>query len=102
MATQSGTTGSSRWGRRRLLGAGVAGAAGLSATVWPASSAVALAGTTASPNVYDVTTWRVSGRPGVTARKDIGAVINDIIRDIKRRQPDRAAKPGAAHPDPAR
>jgi inulin fructotransferase (DFA-I-forming) len=46
--------------------------------------------------VYDVTRWRVSGRPGLTAREDIGAVINDIIAGIKRRQPDRDAKPGAA------
>lgn len=45
-------------------------------------------------NVYDVTDWRVPGSR-VTAKSDIGIVINSIIADIKRRQPRQADKPGA-------
>lgn len=45
-------------------------------------------------NVYDVTDWKVPGRP-IDPRNDIGAVINSIIADIKRRQTDPADKPGA-------
>lgn len=44
---------------------------------------------------YDVTKWK-SGNP----YEDIGAVINDIIRDIKEKQTERdeddGGKPGAA------
>ncbi|WP_350350710.1 NosD domain-containing protein [Microbacterium sp. A8/3-1] len=44
-----------------------------------------------SPNAYDVTTWPVGD-----ATEDVGAVINSIIADIKRRQTgDQGAKPGA-------
>ena len=47
-----------------------------------------------SPNCYDVTDW-AGGDP----HEDIGAVINGIIADIKRRQSDRdhrsGGKPGA-------
>jgi inulin fructotransferase (DFA-I-forming) len=50
--------------------------------------------TMTSPNAYDVTTWPVGN-----AQHDIGAVINSIIADIKRRQADRdlamGGKPGA-------
>lgn len=63
---------------------------------WAAPPAAARDEDADQQTVYDVTKWRVSGRPGLTAHQDIGAVINDIIRDIKRRQPDRNAKPGAA------
>ena len=94
MKTQIGPVEPSRWGRRRLLGAGVAGVTGLGALAWAAPPALADDG--AAQNVYDVTKWRVPSRPGLTARQDIGAVVNDIIRDIKRRQPDPDAKPGAA------
>jgi len=45
-------------------------------------------------NVYDVTDWKVRGRR-VTAQSDLGAVINDIIADVKRHQPNQADKPGA-------
>ena len=96
MESPVGTTGSSAWGRRRLLGAGVAGAAGAGVIALGTSPAAALDDAADQRTVYDVTKWRVSGRPGLTARQDIGAVINDIIADIKRRQPDRDAKPGAA------
>ena len=50
---------------------------------------------TAVPNVYDVTAWRVAKHPKVTAASDIGAVINDILKDIKKRQQDPDARPGA-------
>lgn len=93
MEAQAGPVSAPRWGRRRLLGAGVAGASGLGALALAAPPAAAAAG---SRNVYDVTKWRVEDRPGLTAYDDIGAVINDIIRDVKRQQPDREAKPGAA------
>lgn len=47
-----------------------------------------------SPNAYDVTRW-----PAGDPSKDIGAVINSIIADIKARQADRdirdGGKPGA-------
>jgi len=42
-----------------------------------------------------VTAWRIKRRPDITARADIGAIINDIVADIKRRQPGPDAKPGA-------
>ena len=96
MEAHVGTAGSSAWGRRRLLGAGVAGAAGVGAVALGTSPAAARDDDADQSNVYDVTTWRVKGRPGLTAHKDIGAVINNIIADIKRRQPNRDAKPGAA------
>lgn len=50
--------------------------------------------TMTSPNAYDVTAWHVGN-----AQDDIGAVINSIIADIKRRQVHRdlgmGGKPGA-------
>ena len=94
METQVEQVETSRWGRRRLLGAGVAGATSLGALAWAAPPAVA--DDAAAQNVYDVNKWRVASRPRLTASQDIGAVINDIIRDIKRRQPNPDAKPGAA------
>lgn len=45
--------------------------------------------------VYDVADWRIPGHPGVTAEHDIGAVINSIIADVKARQNNQAARPGA-------
>lgn len=44
--------------------------------------------------VYDVTTWTIPGQPGTTAYTDIGAVINNIIADIKFNQPNQASRPG--------
>jgi inulin fructotransferase (DFA-I-forming) len=96
METQVERSGSSPWGRRRLLGAGVAGAVGIGAAALGASPAAARGEDSDQRTVYDVTKWRVSGRPGLTARQDIGAVINDIIADVKRQQPSPDAKPGAA------
>lgn len=89
---QVGKAGSA-WGRRRLLGVG---AVGLGAAAFGASSAAASDGDADQLTVYDVTRWRVSGRPELTAHEDIGAVINDIIADVKQRQPNAVAKPGAA------
>ncbi|PZE86937.1 NosD domain-containing protein [Curtobacterium sp. MCBD17_032] len=45
------------------------------------------------PNVYDVTDWNPTG--ALDPVRDIGAVINSIIGDIKRRQTNQADKPGA-------
>jgi len=87
--------------RRLLFGAAAAGAAGLSAAVArPLSADAAAAGSTSTvsfqaPTVYDVTNWRIPTRPKITAAADIGAIMNDIIRDIKTRQTDPDAKPGA-------
>jgi inulin fructotransferase (DFA-I-forming) len=41
--------------------------------------------------VYDVTTFAAS----ISATDDIGRVINEIIADIKTKQPSQASKPGA-------
>ncbi|WP_427174730.1 NosD domain-containing protein [Arthrobacter sp. 92] len=86
--------------RRRLIGAGAAGtlAAALSfGTTQNANAADGQQGAPLnSPNTYDVTTWRIKAHPGVTAQSDIGAVINDIIADIKQRQSSPDARPGAA------
>lgn len=80
--------------RRRLLAAGAAatftGALALGAAA-PAHAADNPDGS----NMYDVTFWKVKGRPEVTAQVDIGAVINDIIADIKRRQATAGSRPGA-------
>ncbi|ROQ64722.1 inulin fructotransferase (DFA-I-forming) [Rathayibacter sp. PhB152] len=57
-------------------------------------AAVDLAKGIFASNVYDVTLWKVRGSR-VTAQSDLGAVINDIIADVKRKQPDPADKPGA-------
>ena len=73
----------------------MAGLAVVGAGAQSASAADATAKTTAVPNVYDVTAWRIPKRPKTTASSDIGAVMNDILRDIKRRQKDPDAKPGA-------
>lgn len=92
-------TGHSPARRRLILGAAAAGAAGLSAVATrPTSAHAADAGAGATgqaPNVYDVTAWRIPTRPKLTSFADIGAIINDIIRDIKARQTDPDAKPGA-------
>lgn len=100
METQVGTAGSSAWGRRRLLGAGVAGAAGVGAVALGASPAAARDDD--QRTVYDVTKWQVSGRPGLTARQDIGAVINDIIADIKGPPARPRREAGCRHRHPAR
>ncbi|WP_334171215.1 NosD domain-containing protein [Sinomonas sp.] len=88
--------------RRRLVGAGAVGAAGtLAAALTLGASQKASAaegpagGAFSSPNTYDVTAWRITAQPTVTAQSDIGAVINDIIADIKKRQADPNARPGA-------
>lgn len=47
------------------------------------------------PTVFDVTTWRVPSRPSLRAHDDVGAVINDIVRQVKSEQRDPAHKPGA-------
>ncbi|WP_082006952.1 NosD domain-containing protein [Pseudarthrobacter phenanthrenivorans] len=80
--------------RRRLLAAGAAatftGALALGAAA-PAHAADNPEGS----NMYDVTSWKVKGRPEVTAQVDVGAVTNDIIADIKRRQATAGSRPGA-------
>lgn len=87
--------------RRRILGAAAASVAGLAVVGANAQSASAAVPRAATPgpghasNVYDVTAWTIPTRPKVTAASDVGAVINDIIRDIKKRQADPRAKPGA-------
>lgn len=45
--------------------------------------------------IYDVTTWVIPGSPAITAYNDIGAIMNNIIADIKLQQPSQASKPGA-------
>jgi inulin fructotransferase (DFA-I-forming) len=45
--------------------------------------------------VYDVTTWIIPGDPHTTAYTDIGKIINSIIADVKKQQPDQSSKPGA-------
>ncbi|MCW2978100.1 MAG: hypothetical protein JWM06_3381 [Actinomycetia bacterium] len=45
--------------------------------------------------VYDVTNWTISANPSVTAYSDIGAIINDMIANIKTNQPNQASKPAA-------
>lgn len=85
--------------RRMLVGAGAVGslAAALSLGMSPKAEAAqdAKAGPFNSPNTYDVTAWRIKGQPKVTAESDIGAVINDIIADIKKRQTTPDTRPGA-------
>jgi inulin fructotransferase (DFA-I-forming) len=44
--------------------------------------------------VYDVTDWTISSNPTLTAYQDIGAIINDIIADIKSQQASQTSKPG--------
>ncbi|MEW1821619.1 NosD domain-containing protein [Arthrobacter sp. NPDC080031] len=86
--------------RRRLIGAGAAGTLAAALTLGTMQNANAAEGQQGtplnSPNTYDVTTWRIKARPDVTAQSDIGAVINDIIADIKQRQTSPDARPGAA------
>lgn len=88
------TTTAPGWGRRRPLGAGAAGLGAVALGAAPATARNDNGHETHT--VYDVTTWRVKRNPRLSAHEDIGAVINDIIRDIKERQPHREAKPGAA------
>ncbi|GAA5056751.1 inulin fructotransferase (DFA-I-forming) [Thermocatellispora tengchongensis] len=79
--------------RRVLLRASTVGAAAAGMAVLSAPSA---ASAEAGPSRgYDVTTWRHSTNPAITCYTDIGALINDIIADIKTRQPSQSSKPGA-------
>ncbi|WP_284978695.1 NosD domain-containing protein [Arthrobacter sp. fls2-241-R2A-200] len=86
--------------RRSLVGAGAVGTLAAALSLGGAQAANAADNPQGkpftSPNTYDVTAWSVKGRPDVTAQSDIGAVINDIIADIKRRQATPDARPGAA------
>lgn len=82
-------------GRHRMLGgaaAGILGAAAATAVTPGAAAAEA----PYSGTVYDVTAWRIKGQPQTTAANDIGAVINDILDDVKVRQARPDARPGAA------
>ena len=80
--------------RRRLLGAGaVATLSG--ALAFGATAPAQAADKPEEANIYDVTSWKIKGRPEVTAQVDIGAVINDIIADIKKRQATAGTRPGA-------
>lgn len=45
--------------------------------------------------LYDVTTWTHSTDSTITCYTDVGALINDIIADVKANQPDQSSKPGA-------
>ncbi|WP_311379770.1 NosD domain-containing protein [Arthrobacter sp. ISL-48] len=85
--------------RRRLIGAGAAGTLAAALTLGATQNANADDGgkgaVFASPNAYDVTAWKIKGHPEITAESDIGAIINDIIADIKHRQTSPDAKPGA-------
>ncbi|MGR6918023.1 NosD domain-containing protein [[Actinomadura] parvosata] len=81
-------------GRRALLRVSAAGAAATGLAVLSAPSPAA-AQAAPSTTRYDVTTWRHSTDPAITCYTDIGALINDIIADIKKRQPDQSSKPGA-------
>ncbi|MFJ8816496.1 NosD domain-containing protein [Amycolatopsis thermoflava] len=79
--------------RRVLLKAPAAGAAAVGVA---ALSGPATASAQGQPStVYDVTTWTHSTNPAITCFTDIGALINDIIADIKARQTSQASKPGA-------
>ena len=79
--------------RRVLLTAPAVSAAAIGVTALAAPSVASAA---AQPStVYDVTTWTHSTNPAITAYTDIGALINDIIADIKAKQPNQASKPGA-------
>lgn len=82
--------------RRTLVGAGAIGtlAAALTLGMPQKANAEAPPGLS-SPNTYDVTAWQVKGRPEITAQSDVGAVINDIIADVKRRQSTPDTRPGA-------
>ncbi len=85
--------------RRRMIGAGAAGTLAAALTMGMPQNANADAGAKGalfdSPNAYDVSSWKINGHPDITAQSDIGAVINDIIADIKRRQTRPDGKPGA-------
>ncbi|MDR6688312.1 inulin fructotransferase (DFA-I-forming) [Arthrobacter sp. 1088] len=80
--------------RRRLLGAGAVATLAGALTLGTAVSAQA-ADKPQGANIYDVTSWKITGQPNVTAQSDIGAVINDIIADIKKRQTTADTRPGA-------
>lgn len=85
--------------RRMLVGAGAVTtlAAALTLGLPQRSEAANAPGGTAlnMPNTYDVTAWRIKGRPDVNAQTDVGAVINDIIADVKKRQSTPTTRPGA-------
>lgn len=84
--------------RRTLVGAGAVSTVAAALTFGRAPSAEASGnkkGAPGSSNMYDVTTWRIKKEPKVSAESDIGAVINDIISDIKRRQSTSESRPGA-------
>ena len=85
--------------RRKLVGAGAAGTLAAVLSLGTSQKAEAAGETKGnqldSPNTYDVTAWRIKGQPKFTAQSDIGAVINDIIADIKKRQSTPDTRPGA-------
>ncbi|WP_091254683.1 NosD domain-containing protein [Arthrobacter sp. ok909] len=85
--------------RRRMIGAGAAGTLAAVLTLGIAQNANAdeegKGALFDSPNAYDVTAWKIKGHPEITAQSDVGAIINDIIADIKRRQTRPDGKPGA-------
>ncbi|MEV0230737.1 NosD domain-containing protein [Nonomuraea sp. NPDC050786] len=79
--------------RRLLLRAPAVGVAAAGVAVLSNPSA---ASAQAGPSMaYDVTTWVHSTNAAITCFTDIGALINDIIADIKKRQPNQSSKPGA-------
>jgi inulin fructotransferase (DFA-I-forming) len=80
--------------RRMLLRVPAVGAAAAGLAVLSGQPA-AYAKAAKPPTVYDVTTWTHSTNPAITCYTDIGALINDIIADIKKRQPNQSSKPGA-------
>lgn len=75
--------------RRALLTAAVASPALVLATATPAAAEAN------GSTQYDVTTWTHTTNPNITCYTDVGAVINNIIADIKASQPNQASKPGA-------
>ncbi|MDI2033374.1 NosD domain-containing protein [Paenarthrobacter nitroguajacolicus] len=82
--------------RRLLVGTGAVGTLAAALSLGLSPKADAAEGTPlTSPNTYDVTSWRIKGQPKVTAQSDVGAVINDIIADIKQRQSTPDSRPGA-------
>ncbi|WP_457964935.1 fructotransferase [Arthrobacter sp. D1-29] len=85
--------------RRMLVGAGAVSTLAAALTLGTSQTAKAAdrpqGVAFSSPNMYDVTAWQIKASPHVTAQSDIGAVINDIITDVKRRQSTPDTRPGA-------